>query len=80
MSKTTIKKGPYGRQTTWIQLEPGETALIIRKDRHYKLGGQVDDVVSSHVLEEATEVSWCSVSQEWAHVGNPAITPKHPKV
>lgn len=70
------KKHRSGSTTTWLKLEPGERALIVRDDRHYRLGGQVNDVVAGHVLTETTEVSWCSVGQEWAEVGNPVHATK----
>lgn len=56
-----------------INLKPGEHALvspqgnvlIILESRHYKLGGQVEDVVSGDIITEICDVSWCSVSQQW---------------
>lgn len=41
---------------------------VIAPDSFYKLGGQVDDIVASHVLQEARRVCWCSISQEWVEV------------
>lgn len=71
--RTYTKRQRSGTTTTWVKLQPGERALIIRDDKHYRLGGQVEDVVAGHVLTEATEVAWCSVGQQWAHVGEPLV-------
>ena len=62
--------------TTWVKLEPGERCIIVRDDRHYRLGGQVDDVVSGRCLTQATEVAWCSVAQEWTYSGDPVVEVK----
>lgn len=70
------KRHRSGATTTWVRVEPGERVLIIRDDRHYRLGGQVGDVVAGHVLTEATEVAWCSVQQEWTHAGDPLVEVK----
>jgi hypothetical protein len=76
------KRHRSGSTTTWIKLQPGERAvilkpgqkaLVIEEDRHYRLGGQVDDIVASHVLEGASHVTWCSVAQEWLDEGTPVV-------
>lgn len=48
-----------------VELEPGESLMAFKDGDYYRLGGQVDDVVKSHVITEARAVAWCSVSQEW---------------
>lgn len=56
-----------------VNLKPGEYAIVspqgnvlrILESRHYKLGGQVEDIVSGHIITELRDVSWCSVSQQW---------------
>lgn len=56
-----------------INLKPGEHALVspqgnvlrILESRYYKLGGQVEDIVSGDIITEIRDVSWCSVSQQW---------------
>lgn len=53
-----------GRRRVTVELTPDETLMPIR-DGFYKLGGQVDDIVSSSVLNETVQVTWCSVSQKW---------------
>jgi hypothetical protein len=48
-----------------LELAPGETVGCIKEGAYYRLGGQVDDIVQSHVITEMTNVYWCSVSQKW---------------
>ena len=57
----TLKRG---RRIT-VELEPGETIINVREGRYYRLGGQVDDIVQSHVLTEMGCVYWCSITQKW---------------
>lgn len=49
-------------------LEEKQEAMIVKPDRYYQLGGQVNDIMASHVLSEIREVRWCSVSQKWEDV------------
>ncbi len=62
LRETTNKDGSH---TVTLRLATNEKVKIISSDYHYKLGGQVDDVMGSHVLEEAYPVYWCSITQEW---------------
>ena len=48
-----------------LELAPGETLGCIKEGSYYRLGGQVGDIVQSHVITEMTNVYWCSVSQAW---------------
>lgn len=57
----TLKRG---RRIT-VELAPGETLLSVRDGQYYRLGGQVEDIVQSHVITEMTGVYWCSVTQRW---------------
>ena len=54
-----------GKRVVRVDLEEGETLTTIRPNSFYLLGGQVEDIVASHVLEDMVEVSWCSISQRW---------------
>lgn len=70
-----------GSVNVTVRLAPGEKAIIgggacwpiaahvrpvmVNTRHHYRLGGQVDDVVASHVLTEAVPVYWCSIEQKW---------------
>jgi hypothetical protein len=51
-----------------LELAPGETVGCIKEGAYYRLGGQVDDIVQSHVITEMTHVYWCSVAQAWVEV------------
>ena len=57
----TLKRG---RRVT-VELYAGETLVNVREGSHYRLGGQVDDIVQSHVIAEMSGVYWCSISQKW---------------
>ena len=57
----TLKRG----HRVTVELEPGEAIINVRDGRYYRLGGQVDDIVQSHVITEMTGVYWCSVTQKW---------------
>jgi hypothetical protein len=57
----TLKRG---RRIT-VELGPNEALLSIRDGHYYRLGGQVDDIVQSHVITEMTRVYWCSIAQKW---------------
>ena len=48
-----------------IEFDPNEAITSIRDGAYYRLGGQVDDIVQSHVLTEMVHVYWCSVTQKW---------------
>jgi hypothetical protein len=48
-----------------LELAPGETVGCIKEGGYYRLGGQVDDIVQSHVITEMTRVYWCSIAQKW---------------
>lgn len=58
----TLKSGV--RRVT-VELATGEKLLALHDDRHYRLGYPVEDVVPSHVVLDATEVSWCCLEQKW---------------
>lgn len=52
-----------------VILKPGQTALVIKDDAFYRLGGQTDLIVGSHVLEEIDPVTWDSIEQRWMETG-----------
>lgn len=54
-----------GKRRITVDLAPCEELIVIRSGAHYMLGYPVEDVVASHILADATEVTWCSASQEW---------------
>lgn len=57
----TIKR----KRRVTIELDHGECALAIRDNAHYRLGDPHGDVVAAHILENAEQVTWCSVEQRW---------------
>lgn len=73
------KRHRSGSTTTWVKLMPGEnvvilkpgqSAMVLEEGAHYRLGGQLDDVVATHVLQEAAQVVWCSITQAWVDTGS----------
>lgn len=57
-----------GKRRITVEVEDGEQLLIVKPNSFYKLGGQLDDIVASHIVEDAVEVSWCSIEQKWAEL------------
>ena len=71
----TLKRG---RRVT-VELEPNEYLMSFKDGAHYRLGGQVEDVVAGYILIDgqvedvvagyiiidAHPVCWCSVTQKW---------------
>lgn len=53
-----------GRRIT-VELAPDETIFNVPDGHFYRLGGQVNDIVRSHVITEMKGVYWCSLSQKW---------------
>lgn len=76
--RTYTKRHRSGASTTYVKLKPGEsavilkpgqTAIVVSEDAHYKLGGQLDQIVGGHVINEARRVYWCSIDQAWIDFG-----------
>ena len=59
----TMKK--TGKRRITVELDKDEELISVRPDAFYKLGYPTEDVVPSHVLENAHQVTWCCVGQEW---------------
>lgn len=57
-----------GKQEMVVEVEPGTKLIEISAHGHYRLGGQVDDVYESHVLQDARPVHWCHFEQSWVDV------------
>lgn len=57
----TLKRG---RRVT-IELRHDEEYAVLTHDAYYRLGGQVDDIVQSHVIADMSRVYWCSIGQKW---------------
>lgn len=55
-----------GSRNVTFNLLPGEMIRQpFHEERYYKLGCQVDDIVSGGVLIDAEEVYWCNFEQKW---------------
>ena len=48
-----------------VELDPGEKLIAVHDDRYYQLGYPLDEVMAGHILAVATQVTWCSIEQEW---------------
>lgn len=57
-----------GKVRLVIELEELEYVRVIKDNAYYRLGGQLDDIVATHVLEGMQEVFWCSIEQKWMPV------------
>ena len=64
LSDKTLKNG-VRRVTVELAGDTSYKFAVIKDDAYYKLGGQVDDIVQGHVINECTNVYWCSVTQGW---------------
>jgi hypothetical protein len=60
-----VKLLKNGKTHALVELEPGEYIASYHDNRYYKLGYPNEEIVASHVLDEAVPVTWCSASQEW---------------
>ncbi len=57
-----------GRRIVTVELESHEGLIPVNKSGHYRLGGQIDDIVESHVLQDSYPVIWCHFEQKWIDV------------
>ena len=48
-----------------LELDHDEEFAVIQHNAYYRLGGQVDDIVQSHVIGDVSRVYWCSITQQW---------------
>lgn len=62
ISCKTLKNGKF-RVT--LEIDPGEKLIAIREDSFYKLGYPFEEVVQSHIIQDAQQVTWCPLGQEW---------------
>jgi len=54
------------RRRVVVELDEGEKLIAIQPDSYYQLGYPMnEDVIASHILTDAEEVSWCSLEQKW---------------
>lgn len=48
-----------------IELDADEEFAVIKEGAYYRLGGQVGDIMQSHVIVDSEHVIWCSIEQRW---------------
>ena len=65
MKELRCKTLPSGKRVVTLELGANELLLPIQVDSHYRLGDPLGDVIASHILLNADEVTWCSVEQKW---------------
>jgi hypothetical protein len=54
-----------GKRHALVELDPGEHITSYQESRYYKLGYPNEEIVASHIIDEAVPVTWCSAQQEW---------------
>lgn len=57
----TLKRG---RRVT-VELRHDEEFAVLQNNAYYRLGGQLDDVVQSHIIADMSRVYWCDITQKW---------------
>lgn len=62
VSSKTLKNG---KVRMVIDADSTEKLIALHDDRFYKLGYPVEEVVQSHIIEDAQQVTWCPLGQEW---------------
>lgn len=62
ISCKTLKSGKFH---VTLEIDPGEKLMAIREDSFYKLGYPFEEVVQSHIIQDAHQVTWCPLGQEW---------------
>lgn len=65
MKIVTTKKMVNGNTQTTVNLAPHETMMIVSNEAYYKLGAQMDDIVSGWALSETVPVYWDIHKQCW---------------
>lgn len=65
MKELKRKINRRGKHEVTVEIDSTETLMAFREDGFYRLGGQVEEVVASHVITEADHVVWCSIEQRW---------------
>jgi hypothetical protein len=54
-----------GTRRVTVDLVENEGLLPIHENSYYKLGYPFGEVVQSHILQDAQQVCWCPLGQEW---------------
>ena len=54
-----------GKREVTVVLDSTETLKAFDQSAFYKMGYPVEDVVGGHIILDAEQVTWCSLSQGW---------------
>lgn len=54
-----------GKRRVTVELNRHESLLALNKHGYYRLGGQIDDIVEWHVVQDSSPVFWCHFEQKW---------------
>jgi len=54
-----------GKRVVIAELGEGEELIAVDKNAYYRLGGQMDDVVTENVITDSQKVSWDIFDQTW---------------
>lgn len=65
MKEISCKALKNGKLRMTVEIDPGEKLLAIRKDSFYKLGYPFQETVQSHIIQDAVQVTWCPLGQNW---------------
>ena len=52
-----------------LMLDEDEIAIVIKKDRHYRLGYPVLDIMIGSIIIESDPVHWDEIEQNWVDDG-----------
>lgn len=62
ISSKTLKNG---KRRVTVDVDPGEELMALRPDSFYKLGYPFQETVQTHIIQDAVQVTWCPLGQEW---------------
>ena len=65
MKEISCKTLKTGKLRVTVDLDPGEKLITVRDDCFYKLGYPFEEVVQSHIIQGAYQVTWCPLGQQW---------------
>lgn len=68
MKIVATKKMANGNLQYTVNVSPDEKLMAVNENAHYKLGGQLEDIVNSDVLTESRPVFWDIFTQTWLDV------------
>ena len=54
-----------GKREVTVVLESNEALRAFDQSAFYRTGYPVEDVVGGHIILDAEQVTWCSLSQGW---------------